>query len=222
MAGQIYNSYGRIIAVLGGTPRDISGWKIVTDAAAKLLEDNAHQLTQSEALVHHRRAQEPYPAVSWGVSLGGGQPGPSNLQTTAKNTRVTDELLASDCFKRLSGWANLLFWTFAPLLAAFVEAQMTILAESQPSLVWNFVGSVFAACTFNFGPHAITVSHLDFGNLSWGWCAITALGRCNPDLGGHLVLWDLKLIIRFPPGSTILIPSAIIRHSNSPIAIHEF
>ncbi|KAJ7347035.1 hypothetical protein DFH08DRAFT_1007601 [Mycena albidolilacea] len=118
-----------------------------------------------------------------------------NLQTTAQNTRVTDELLASDCFKRLSGWANLLFWTFAPLLAAFVEAQMTILAESQPSLVWNFVGSVFAACTFNFGPHAITVPHLDFGNLSWGWCTITALGRLNPDLGGYLVLWDLKLII---------------------------
>jgi hypothetical protein len=63
------------------------------------------------------------------------------------------------------------------------------------SLVWNFVGSVFAACTFNFGPHAITVPHLDFGNLSWGWCAITALGRFNPDLRGHLVLWDLKLII---------------------------
>ncbi|KAJ7659764.1 hypothetical protein DFH06DRAFT_1130519 [Mycena polygramma] len=29
--------------------------------------------------------------------------------------------------------------------------------------------SVFAACTFNFGPHAMTLPHLDFGNLSWGW-----------------------------------------------------
>lgn len=28
------------------------------------------------------------------------------------------------------------------------------------------------------------------------------------------MLWDLKLIIEFPPGSTILIPSAAIRHSN--------
>ncbi|KAJ7687980.1 hypothetical protein B0H14DRAFT_2653532 [Mycena olivaceomarginata] len=76
-----------------------------------------------------------------------------------------------------------------------LDAQMTILVESQQSLVWKFVGSVFAACTFNFGPHTITVPHLDFGNLSWGWCAITALGHFNPDLGGHLVLWDLKLII---------------------------
>ncbi|KAJ7883792.1 hypothetical protein B0H13DRAFT_2537891, partial [Mycena leptocephala] len=39
---------------------------------------------------------------------------------------------------------------------------------------------------------------------------ITALRRFNPDLSGHLILWDLKLVIRFPPGSTILIPSAII------------
>ncbi|PBK60372.1 hypothetical protein ARMSODRAFT_990947 [Armillaria solidipes] len=37
----------------------------------------------------------------------------------------------------------------------------------------------------------------------------------------HLVLWDLKLIIDFPPGSTILIPSAILRHSNTTIAPGE-
>ncbi|KAJ7934639.1 hypothetical protein B0H13DRAFT_1591385, partial [Mycena leptocephala] len=81
--------------------------------------------------------------------------------------------------------------------------------------------SIFAACTFNFGPRAITCPHLDFGNLAWGWCAITALGWFDPDRGGHLILWDLKLIIRFPPGSTILIPSAIIRHSNIPVQAHE-
>jgi hypothetical protein len=104
----------------------------------------------------------------------------------------------------------------------FFQAQMDLLTESQPSLVWNFVGTVFAACTFNFGPYALTVPHLDFGNLAWGWCVITALGRFNPDLGGHLILWDLKLVIRFPPGSTILIPSAIIRHSNVPISNNEF
>ncbi|KAJ7840324.1 hypothetical protein B0H14DRAFT_3086878 [Mycena olivaceomarginata] len=80
----------------------------------------------------------------------------------------------------------------------------------------NFAGSVFAACTFNFGPRAICVPHLDYANLSWGWCAITALGDFDPDLGGHLILWDLRLVIRFPPGSTILLPSAVIRHSNVP------
>jgi hypothetical protein len=56
-------------------------------------------------------------------------------------------------------------------------------------------------------------------NLPFGWCAITALGNFDPTLGGHLVLWDLKLVIEFPPGSTILIPSATLRHSN--VAIRQ-
>jgi hypothetical protein len=30
-------------------------------------------------------------------------------------------------------------------------------------------------------------------------------------------LWDLQLVIEFPPGSTILIPSATFRHSNTAI-----
>ncbi|KZP30363.1 hypothetical protein FIBSPDRAFT_908068 [Athelia psychrophila] len=48
-------------------------------------------------------------------------------------------------------------------------------------------------------------------------CAVTALGDYDPTLGGHLILWDLKLIIEFPPGSTVLIPSAIFTHSNTAI-----
>ncbi|KAF7358257.1 hypothetical protein MVEN_00874700 [Mycena venus] len=218
----IMDSHGCIIAILGGMPRDIERWKTVTDGAAKLMEDNAHRLSVSEEQLNHRRAHGSYPSIARGVSHGGGQTEPGNLQTNKKNKRVTDELLAHEHFNRLSKWANFLFWTFAPLLATFFQVQMGLLAESKPSLVWNFAGSVFAACTFNFGPHAITVPHLDFANLAWGWCAITALGRFNPDRGGHLILWDLKLVIRFPPGSTVLIPSALIRHSNVPIAGDEF
>ncbi|KAJ3830914.1 hypothetical protein F5878DRAFT_550075, partial [Lentinula raphanica] len=45
----------------------------------------------------------------------------------------------------------------------------------------------------------------------------TALGNFDPDHGGHLVLWDLGYAIRFPPGATILIPSALLLHSNLPI-----
>jgi hypothetical protein len=35
--------------------------------------------------------------------------------------------------------------------------------------------------------------------------------------GGHLILWDLGLVINFPSGSTVLIPSSVIRHSNTDI-----
>jgi len=35
--------------------------------------------------------------------------------------------------------------------------------------------------------------------------------------GSHLVLWEAGLVIKFPPGSMILIPSAILMHLNIPI-----
>ncbi|KAJ7022227.1 hypothetical protein C8F04DRAFT_971749, partial [Mycena alexandri] len=61
----------------------------------------------------------------------------------------------------------------------------------------------------------------DFGDISWGWHAITALGWFDPDLGGHLILWNLKFVICFALGATILIPSAIVCHSNLPIRAHK-
>ncbi|KAJ6495935.1 hypothetical protein DFH09DRAFT_854631, partial [Mycena vulgaris] len=83
-------------------------------------------------------------------------------------------------------------------------------------LVRNFneLTSVFASATFNFGPATITLPHFDFANLAWGWCCITALGNFDPNKGGHLILWDLRLVICFPPGCSTIIPSAILRHSN--------
>ena len=76
---------------------------------------------------------------------------------------------------------------------------------------------VFPCRTFNLATQSVSVPHTDHNNLSHGWCSITPLGDFNPTLGGHLVLWNFKLIIEFPPGSTILIPSSIVVHSNTPI-----
>ncbi|KAJ7650542.1 hypothetical protein FB45DRAFT_732434, partial [Roridomyces roridus] len=107
-----------------------------------------------------------------------------------------------------------LFAIWAPKIYQYY-ALSRVLLEVWRKMVWNFPGtkSVWAACALNFS-RACTKRHRDFGNLAVGWCSITALGNFNPDLGGHLILWDLKLVIRFPPGATILIPSALIEHSN--------
>jgi hypothetical protein len=50
---------------------------------------------------------------------------------------------------------------------------------------------------------------------------VTALGAFDPKRGGHLILWDCHLVIEFPPGSTILLPSAILAHSNVAVSSHE-
>ncbi|KAJ7062968.1 hypothetical protein B0H15DRAFT_958763 [Mycena belliarum] len=216
----LLDSQRRIIGVLGGMPRDHEDWQKVTNGAAALLEERIPRIRLSKERLHHRRAEEPFPAVARGISFGGRQTEPGELCNNVANTELTDELLAHEHFVRIAGFANMLFMLWAPLLFAFYQAQMALLAVWKPSMRWNFVGSVFAACTFNFG-RAVTTFHVDFANLAWGWCAITALGAFDADYGGHLILWDLRLIVRFPAGSTILIPSALVHHSNTPIGPFE-
>ncbi|KAJ7120517.1 hypothetical protein C8R43DRAFT_1136893 [Mycena crocata] len=217
----ILDKHRRVVAVLGGKPKDLAGWQEVTDGASKLLQERLARIRLSPERLQHRRAQEEFAALARGWSHGGGQTEPGELVNNVANTQLTDELLAHVYFQRLAGFANMLFAMWAPMLFAFYQAQMALLAAWKPSMRPNFVCSVFAACTFNFGPRAVTAPHIDFANLAWGWCVITALGLFDPDLGGHLILWDLRLVIRFPPGSTILLPSALIRHSNVPIREHE-
>lgn len=48
-------------------------------------------------------------------------------------------------------------------------------------------------------------------------CAIHALGNYDYTKGGHLILWDWDLVIEFPPGTTILLPSAAVAHGNTPL-----
>jgi hypothetical protein len=57
------------------------------------------------------------------------------------------------------------------------------------------------------GPQTVCRVHTDAANAPWLWCANTAFSDFNPDTGGMFVLPDLKLVICFPPGSLILIPS---------------
>lgn len=81
----------------------------------------------------------------------------------------------------------------------------------------NFRRSVFASMAFNFPPSVRTIKHRDVRNLPYGMCAIHALGSFDHRAGGHLILWELKLIVEFPPGAMVLLPSATVTHSNVPV-----
>ncbi len=111
--------------------------------------------------------------------------------------------------------------TYAPRIHQNMKAKLGELFRRHPSLQLNFSNSVYPATSFNFGPSTVCFAHTDAANDACNCCHITALGDYDPNLGGHLVLYDLKLIVRFPPGSSVLIPSAIMRHGNIPIRTHE-
>ncbi|KAF8198793.1 hypothetical protein K438DRAFT_1456839, partial [Mycena galopus ATCC 62051] len=90
-----------------------------------------------------------------------------------------------------------------------------------PFLRRIFPRSPFTAVTANLGPISVSPPYLDGANKADGMCLIGALGNFDPNLGGHIVLWDLDLIICFPPSRSCFIPSAVITHSNTPIQPHE-
>ncbi|KAJ7211258.1 hypothetical protein GGX14DRAFT_362959 [Mycena pura] len=212
----ILDAQRRVIALLGGRPRGDAWDRDVADEAEAAMRKLQPKIRLSKAKLRHRRAQTQFAAIACGVSHGGGQLEPAEISVGAANRRVTDALLAHVAFTRIVGFTAALFALWAPNLCNYYLSTRAALGSWKPTMRWNFPSSPFAACTWNFCA-AVCTLHLDFANLAWGWCAITALGKFNPDRGGHLILWDLKLVIRFPPGSTIFIPSALLRHSNTGI-----
>ncbi|KAJ7754860.1 hypothetical protein B0H16DRAFT_1722565 [Mycena metata] len=187
----------RVIAVLGGRPND--------PEYLRLTEQAARELEAARAELHFRPEQRSgrrgaFPAVSAGISFGGGQQVPGNLSLPIAMTLVFQRLFSLACFFRISGFANGLFQTWNPAVhALYVSTLDALTNDFNTGLRRNFTRrlSAFAAATLNFGPATVTLPvGLVFHHSPW-------------------------LIIRFPPGSTILIPSAILRHSNVSIAAGE-
>lgn len=111
--------------------------------------------------------------------------------------------------------------TWIPELHSYYAYTLNVLHNHNPSLMRIFPTSIFSATTYNLGPQTVCFKHTDFANLAFGMCAMMALGDFDPKKWGHLILWDCGLVIEFPPGSTILIPSATISHSNANISHSE-
>ncbi|KAJ7021261.1 hypothetical protein C8F04DRAFT_1314838, partial [Mycena alexandri] len=195
--------------------------KAVDNAAKEIFGQNYNQDVPTSYGDSPRRG--PHLAQHVGLGMGGGQQEPMSFAMHDSVRRICAGLFMNTAILRLLGFANCLFQTYAPRLYMHYFDVMTALLGWLSALfpLCALSMRLFASTTFNFGPRTVTFPHLDFLNLAWGWCFITALGWFNHELGGHLILWDLWLIIEFPPGMTIAIPSAILRHSNVSIQQHE-
>ncbi|KAF9033009.1 hypothetical protein BDP27DRAFT_1178607, partial [Rhodocollybia butyracea] len=217
----LLDSEGVVSGVIGGNPQGTGWLETVNEAATAAIRQARSELTFSEKQANHRRAD--CPAVAFGVSFGGGpQASPGNLkQSSDAALNVMFALLSLSCFARISGYANSLFMAYAYQCYSYSKITLDKLYNWNPNLRRLFRNNVWAACSIKFGPFSATYPHVDCANLCFNWCSITALGIFDPTHGGHLILWDLGLFIRFPPGSTILIPSALLVHSNVPVALGE-
>ncbi|KAJ8503497.1 hypothetical protein ONZ45_g10816 [Pleurotus djamor] len=206
------------LVVGGGMPRG-EDWQDCTKRCAELIESIRGECKfNTNHLVHSRG---PFPAMAHGISYGLGQPRPMAHAHSAANARAFDILITDADMRRIAGFQSQLLTAFAPELAEEYKIVLNGILDQQPELHRNFTNSDYATITVNFGPYTVSTPHVDVADLAYGLCAITALGTFDADLGGHLVLWDLRMVVRFPPGSTLLVPSAVVRHSNLPIQPHE-
>ncbi|KAJ3717010.1 hypothetical protein C8R42DRAFT_697784 [Lentinula raphanica] len=144
---------------------------------------------------------------SFGISFGGGQVYPANFSQTKTDDKAWNKFRATPEAQMLARRVDYLLKCYYPRIHSLYTNVLTDLCKADPTLDPNFPGCCFAASTLNF----------ERANLICGECGIHSEGNFDYTKGGHLILWDLKLIVEFPPGCTALIPSALLRHSNTTI-----
>ncbi|KAJ3506660.1 hypothetical protein NMY22_g17177 [Coprinellus aureogranulatus] len=165
----------------------------------------------------HKRGRK-FPVINVGNGVGTGNP-PYNQRNPGHEAEAK-VLLESQALRRLAVHQSEAFKSMVPRVYDEYHAK-TVEFRSNTSVRPNWDQSIFSSAACNLGPRVATVFHRDCKNLPGGFCAIHALGDFDHTKGGHLVLKELKLIIQFPAGAMILIPSAMITHGNTPVQLHE-
>lgn len=202
----------KTFALLVAPPDDDEYRKACTDAHDLLHSWREKGVFTADELDHKRGA---FPAVNIGVSYGQGSQQPGNLKN--RDQAMAASILGSTCFKRLAGFSSGVLRSWLPGFYKYAKERLDALFVHMPNLRRNFSNSIYPRAAFNLGDEVCTYVHVDVMNCPFGWCSIQALGSFDHTKGGHLVLPELKLIIEFPSGTLIYIPSAAVRHANTPI-----
>ncbi|KAJ7676316.1 hypothetical protein B0H14DRAFT_2423560 [Mycena olivaceomarginata] len=209
----LVDNASRIFAVLAGQP-DNSEWCVAVSRAFECIKTEGSNTQFPTAMCRHRRGL--FAAISVRLVYSKGQ----RVLTWLDNkqyTSVVDRLLGNRDINRLANFASFAFSLWAPQLHSHYVNHNVCVRTRLPDLHRPFPKSVFSCAAFNFGPSVWTFKHRDVCNLPFGWCTIQSLGPFDTTKGGHLVLWDLKLVVEFPAGALILLPSATLAHSNTPV-----
>ncbi|KAJ7106121.1 hypothetical protein C8R43DRAFT_963450 [Mycena crocata] len=135
--------------------------------------------------------------------------------TALLNFLVFHQLLATMAMKRLLGFASCVLEEFCKIAFEALQAQKQSYLEHDRRALYPTDSSVFSTAVVELGgPHHRQLAPgVAYPYDALTWCALVALGKYRSERGGHIIFWDLGLVVAFPASSTILIPSGIIRYS---------
>ncbi|KAJ3884350.1 hypothetical protein GG344DRAFT_84161 [Lentinula edodes] len=189
----------------------------IVDCCGRIIAVLAGQLDGNYASELHAERSIPFgtwerveggPTQTWSIP---------SLALGHNDTHLLNRLVGHTAVQCMAKYQNSAFGLWAPrIYEEYQNVHDTM--HSKLNLPESFPGTIFAAAAFNLGGNVWTFKHRDWLNWLFGWCAITALGEFDASQSAQLILWELKLVIDFPHAATILIPSVVITHSNTPIA----
>ncbi|KAJ7723181.1 hypothetical protein DFH07DRAFT_759648, partial [Mycena maculata] len=228
----IVDADGRIIAALLGRPEGCDWDSVIEEMervmAGVLRRGRKRRIFLSKNL-RHRRGK--FHLLSDGYSMGSGQRVchfftlPAELLTffpaTGKSCPQQGISTPSASFPRELGHLPHRRLSYFPKLSKYIAQTMLGIEDDQTGLRRPFKNSVYPGVTFNLGPDTVTAEHRDGHNLAHGVCPITSAGKFNHKTGGHFYMRQLKVVIEFPPGSSMAILSGAVDHGNTPISKGE-
>ncbi|KAJ7906819.1 hypothetical protein B0H13DRAFT_1619090 [Mycena leptocephala] len=214
----VVDADGRVALVLLGRP-DSDDWDAVAKEMARVMEGVRRRAVRCGILkaknLRHRRSV--YYSLGSGVTKGPGQKKPGNLSHSKGYRRLVELLRQNPSIRRIIGFQSSGLARYFPKLYKHFCDVLQAIYENQPELEQLFANSVFPAATWNLGPDVVMTDHKDMLNLPYGLCPVTAAGDYDHKTGGHMYLKQLNMLIEFPSGSSMIIPSASVTHSNTAI-----
>ncbi|KAH7868548.1 uncharacterized protein C8R40DRAFT_1061804 [Lentinula edodes] len=210
----IVDCHGCMVVLIVGSPQ--MHWQSeVAKLLAEAIAASSPHLKFSQEKLYHKWG-DGFAALASGPSHGGGESFPGNHVLLQSEHSFMDVLLEHPAMQHASGVMNHkyvlveILHTYNPLMYEDYHLHQEELHDKELHLRCNFPNSVWSLLTVNCGPQSVTNPHVDGRNRPDGWCPVLSLGPFNHRLGGQLV-------IEFPPGCVIFLPSALLVHYNCPI-----
>ncbi|KAJ7742103.1 hypothetical protein B0H14DRAFT_2407171, partial [Mycena olivaceomarginata] len=232
----ILDRKGHIIGVLITPPLPSEDWESVLKVATVAMRETRDKMSFPASTYYHCRAYaegEGFPTAVQGFSFSGGREQVGNIKVSSAKNATAMEVLNNRSVVCMATYPI----SECPL---FVPSSTHISSSPLPDIVLSDLrqlphqqadppqgASAFAVDVLLQPLHhchrqprpGLCFPHptLTLVTKAEGMCLIGALGAFNTDRGGHLVCWDYDLIVHFPLGCSILIPSTVVTHSNTPI-----
>ncbi|KAJ3570686.1 hypothetical protein NP233_g4244 [Leucocoprinus birnbaumii] len=206
-----------VIGALAGQP-DHDSYRAECEKLFGLMTNQAQLADFDSDNLSHRRG--PYPTMDVGITYAPTRnPDIHNLKLSELEKKLDAEFRKQGSEDIIQGFVESCFDLYAHGVFNYYKDHMDRLRQNPKyhRLIHNNAHGVYPGKSRNWPPGVFTWPHCDVMNLAFGWCAIVALGRFQPHRSGHLVIHNLRLVVQFPPGACILIPSAFLWHSNIPI-----